>query len=91
MEPPADQTGHWSFRPLTDRQVFAMTRLLDPRFRYTSSVSTNVANTWKRFGFDAQSNEERRSKVYPNLADTVRHLSDDQLPPAVAARMMMSS
>lgn len=67
-----------------------MSRLLDPHFRYTSSVATNVADTWKRFGFDAHANEERRSRVYPSLADTVSNLSE-ALPPAVAARMAMNS
>lgn len=35
-------------------------RLLDPRFEYTPAATTNVAATWKRFGFDPHANEQRR-------------------------------
>ena len=34
--------------------------LLDPSFRYVPAVATDVTATWRRFGFDAQQNEERR-------------------------------
>jgi hypothetical protein len=37
--------------------------LLDPRFRYVPAVATDVTATWRRFGFDAQQNEERRARL----------------------------
>lgn len=45
-----------------DRATTA-TRLLDPRFRYTPAAATNIAATWKRFGFDPQVNELRRHRA----------------------------
>jgi hypothetical protein len=39
------------------------TRLLDPRFRYTPAAATNIAATWKRFGFDPHANEQRRHRA----------------------------
>ncbi len=35
-------------------------KLLDPRFRYVPALETDVARTWKRFGFDASANARRR-------------------------------
>jgi hypothetical protein len=35
--------------------------LLDPRFNYIPAASTDVASTWKRFGFDPKANRERRA------------------------------
>lgn len=39
------------------------TRLLDPRFKYTPALSTNIALTWKRYGFDPYANEQRRRQA----------------------------
>jgi hypothetical protein len=36
-------------------------RLLDPRFNYVPAAATDVAATWKRFGFDPKANAERRA------------------------------
>jgi hypothetical protein len=36
--------------------------LLDPRFEYTPAAATNIAATWKRFGFDPSANEQRRQR-----------------------------
>ena len=36
--------------------------LLDPRFKYVPALATDVASTWRRFGFDPQDNERRRAK-----------------------------
>jgi hypothetical protein len=44
-------------------------RLLDPRFRYVPSAETDVTTTWRRFGFDARANAERRSRRMQRLAD----------------------
>lgn len=40
----------------------AAARLLDPRFEYTPAAATNIAATWKRFGFDPRANEQRRER-----------------------------
>ena len=37
-------------------------KILDPRFRYTPAVATDVSQTWKRFGFSAQANEARHAQ-----------------------------
>jgi hypothetical protein len=44
--------------------------LLDPRFRYVPAVATDVNATWRRFGFDAQQNAERRARL--KRADALR-------------------
>ena len=33
--------------------------ILDPRFKYTSSISTNVSRTWRKFGFTPTTEAER--------------------------------
>lgn len=33
--------------------------ILDPRFKYTSALSTNVMSTWKKFGFTPTTEAER--------------------------------
>jgi hypothetical protein len=45
-----------------ERQVSAV-RLLDPRFRYVPANETDVTATWRRYGFDARQNVERRARV----------------------------
>jgi len=37
-------------------------RLLDPRFKYVPATSTDITTTWRRFGFDARKNVERRAR-----------------------------
>ena len=37
--------------------------ILDPSFRYVPSVATSVANTWRRFGWNPSSAEERNRVV----------------------------
>jgi hypothetical protein len=39
--------------------------ILDPRFRYVPAASTDVAATWRRFGYRAEQNEERRARRLP--------------------------
>ena len=36
-------------------------RLLDRRFKYIPAAATDVAATWRRFGFDPRVNEARRA------------------------------
>lgn len=38
-------------------------RLLDPRFHYVPAAATDVATTFKRFGFNPRANAERRARV----------------------------
>ena len=53
--------------------------LLDPRFRYVSAAATDVAATWKRFGFNPVASAERRHRAKQPSTDVqpehaLRHL-----------------
>jgi hypothetical protein len=37
-------------------------RLLDARFKYTPSTMTNVASTWRRFGYRPTTEKERNAR-----------------------------
>jgi len=37
-------------------------RLLDPRFKYIPAARTDVAATWRRFGYKPMTDAERRSR-----------------------------
>ncbi len=39
------------------------TRLLDLRFNYIPAAATDIAATWKRFGFDPRENQQRREML----------------------------
>ena len=39
------------------------TRLLDLRFNYIPAAATDIAATWKRFGFDPHANKQRREQL----------------------------
>jgi hypothetical protein len=39
-----------------------MMRLLDARFKYTPSTSTNVSATWRRFGYRPTTAAERNAR-----------------------------
>ena len=39
------------------------TRLLDLRFNYIPAAATDIAATWKRFGFDPRENKQRREML----------------------------
>jgi hypothetical protein len=39
--------------------------LLDPRFKYVPAASTDITATWRRHGFDARWNSERRARLQP--------------------------
>lgn len=43
-------------------------RLFDPRFKYIPAAATDVAATWRRFGFDPSANEARRAGADFNRA-----------------------
>jgi hypothetical protein len=42
--------------------------LLDPRFKYIPAAETDVAATWKRFGFNPGANPERRARLRRSMA-----------------------
>jgi len=44
--------------------------LLDPRFRYVPAAETDVTSTWRRFGFDAGKNAERRARLQQPIEET---------------------
>ena len=55
-----------------DGTVAAMgARLLDPRFKYVPAAATDVAATWRRFGFDPHPNDARRAR------QVLRHPADN--------------
>jgi len=43
--------------------------LLDPRFKYVPAASTDIAATWRRHGFDARWNAERRARLQQRSAN----------------------
>ena len=53
-------------------------RLLDPRFEYRPAAETDIAATWRRFGFDPGANEQRRKLVLSAFASS----SSDSFAPA---------
>jgi hypothetical protein len=57
--------------------------LLDPRFRYVPAAATDIAATWRRFGFDSRRNEERRARIRQRLAQETRDGCGDT--PAILA------
>ncbi len=36
--------------------------ILDPTFRYVPALETDIAETWRRFGFDPRGNALRRAE-----------------------------
>jgi hypothetical protein len=53
-------------------------KMLDAKFRYVPSAHTNVAATWKRFGFRPTTEAERRARQ-------TRLHAEELAPPAPAA------
>ena len=50
--------------------------ILDPRFKYTSAISTDVMRTWKKFGFEPPTETGRISRqesAYEVRAARERH------------------
>ncbi len=43
--------------------------LLDPRFQYVPAASTDITATWRRHGFDARRNDERRARLQPRVSN----------------------
>ena len=37
-------------------------KILDPRFKYTPALNTNIVSTWKRFGFQPTTEAERLAR-----------------------------
>lgn len=44
------------------------TRLLDLRFNYIPAAATDIAATWRRFGFDPHLNKQRREVLRNSIA-----------------------
>ena len=42
--------------------------LLDPRFKYVPALATDITATWRRHGFDARRNAERRARLQERIA-----------------------
>lgn len=50
-------------------------RILDSRFKYTPSVSTNIVSTWKRHGFRPTTEAERIARQRRTLGVKARALT----------------
>ena len=50
-------------------------RLLDPRFKYTPSMSTDITKTWKRHGFKATTETERQRRLRGQTPASTRSAS----------------
>jgi hypothetical protein len=46
-------------------------RLLDPRFKYIPAARTDVAATWRKFGFKPTTDTERKSRMLRAEASSV--------------------
>ena len=44
------------------------TRLLDLRFNYVPAAATDIASTWRRFGFDPHVNKQRRELLRNSIS-----------------------
>ena len=62
--------------------------LLDPRFKYTPSTSTNIVSTWKRHGFKPTTEAERRARQRANGEVAQRPRSASITPLASAKRKL---
>jgi hypothetical protein len=63
--------------------------LLDPRFKYIPAAATDVAGTWRRFGFRPVTDEERRARLSRGRfeeADAVRARVNLQLVRSIGPR-----
>jgi hypothetical protein len=49
--------------------------LLDPRFKYTPSMSTDIVKTWKRHGFKVTTEAERQRRMRGQAAASTRSAS----------------
>ena len=50
------------------------TRLLDLRFKYIPAAATDIAETWKRHGFDPRVNKQRRELLRNSISGTANAL-----------------
>lgn len=64
-------------------------RILDPRFNYVPAAATDVAATWRRFGFNPRANEERRARLRRRVADVTAGARSEI--PAVRALVKMQA
>jgi hypothetical protein len=61
-------------------------RLLDARFKYTPSTSTNIVSTWKRHGYKPTTDAERQARQRRALGETAKESSVVQLDGAKRGR-----
>jgi hypothetical protein len=54
-------------------------RLLDARFKYTPSTSTNIVSTWKRHGYKPTTEAERQARQRRALGDATKEGSVVQI------------
>jgi hypothetical protein len=64
-------------------------RLLDPRFHYVNADATDVAATWRRFGFNPRANEERRARLRRLVSDVTAQLDSET--PAIRALVRLKA
>jgi hypothetical protein len=50
-------------------------RLLDPGFRYVPSANTNVAATWRRFGYRPTTDAERRARQSRTAVESIARVA----------------
>ena len=62
-------------------------RLLDTRFKYIPSTSTNIVATWKRHGFKPTTEAERQARQRRAWGETPREGSVVQLEGAKRSRV----
>jgi hypothetical protein len=62
-------------------------RLLDARFKYTPSTSTNIVTTWKRHGYKPTTEAERQARQRRALGETTREGSVVQIDGAKHAQL----
>ena len=61
------KTKRHAMRQVQDNRNPA-TRLLDLRFNYIPAAATDIAATWRRFGFDPHANKQRREQLRNSIS-----------------------
>ena len=73
---------------MNEDSLKAAARLLDPRFNYIPAAETNIAATWRRFGFNPHVNQQRRERLRNALyAQVPAVLNPEEDTPMVRGRL----
>ena len=73
---------------MNEDSLKAAARLLDPRFNYIPAAETNIAATWRRFGFNPHVNQQRRERLRNALyAQVPAALNPEEDTPMVRGRL----